>query len=475
MVLKLRSLPVSGLSFLGLSAFAIALSGEAAGQSLQDALTLAYQNNPQLLAQRAALRATDEAVPQALSGWRPRVILSGTYGTQSDERSTLSTTTGARSTVPVDLEPRSASMQLSQPIFTGFQTVNGTASAEAQVQAGRARLDSTEQQVLLQTVTAYLDVFRDQNLFDLSANNEQVLRRQLEATNDRFRVGEVTKTDVAQSESRLARAIAARITANGNLISSRASYKRVVGEAAGRLEAPPPIIAVPSGEEQAQRFAVDNSPDLRLAVYTREQAKYDAKVAFGALLPTVSVDVTHSYATETNIVGTRIETTSVIGRLSIPLYQSGSEYSLVRQRRQTESQRVIEIDDARRVLHQSVTRAWESWTTASAEIEARREEARATTVAFEGVSQEAEVGARTVLDVLDAEQEKFTALAAVITAERNQYVAAYTLQQSMGLLTAARIGLPVDLYDPTKHYDNVKFQFVGTGVEKVKQREKDLP
>lgn len=444
--------------------FAMAMSlgaMPAMAQSLSDALVQSYQTNPQLQSQRKALRATDEAVPQALSGWRPTVVLNGTAGERNVESSVPSAVTGRRVRNETDLDPLTGSVTLTQPIFEGLRTVNQTAAAEAQVKAGRARLASVEQTILLQTVTAFMDVVRDQALLELQKNNEQVLKRQLEATQDRFRVGEVTRTDVAQAESRVARAIADRISATGNLVSTRANYQRVVGELPGTL-ASPDLPKLPPTEEEAVHVALEGNPDIRVAEFTAESAEYDIKTAFATLLPTVSFQVQHAYSEESATVGSRSTSTEVLGRVSVPLYQSGSEYSQVRQRKEVASQRRIDIEDSKRQVRQATIRAYEALTTATAALEAQREQVRAAEIAFEGARQEAEVGARTVLDVLDTEQELLNAQVRVVQFERDRVVAAYTLLQAMGTLTAEALALPVDIYDPTKHYNNVRWQFIGT-------------
>lgn len=450
---RARSLSRLALAMLACSAIVT----PAGAQSLQDALTQTYLNNPTLQAQRAALRATNENVAQALSGWRPTVTVNGSIGQEFSDRQTPQTRIDDQTS-----QPRSLSMTLSQPVFNGFRTVNQTAAAEAQVKAARARVESTEQQVLLQAVTAYMDVVRDQAVLELSQNNEQVLRRQLEATNDRFRVGEVTRTDVAQAEARLAGAVAARIRAAGALISSRANYQRVVGDMPGTLANPPPLPALPRSEDEALAVALGGNPDLMVAQFAEEAARYDVEVAVGTLLPSVSLDAQHARNRDVGTQDSRAETTSIVARVSVPLYQSGAEYSQIRQRKETASQRRIDIEDIRRQVRQVTIRAWEALTTATAAIEARREQARATSIAFEGVSQEAEVGARTVLDVLDAEQERLDAQVRVVESERDRYVAAFSVLQAMGELTATKLALPVPVFDPTEHYNRVRWQHFGT-------------
>lgn len=437
------------------------MSVQVQAQTLADALIEAYQSNPQLLSQRQALRATDEGVSQALSGWRPTISIAATGGPNFQDSRTTNRITGQQSELSDTLISRTASGTLSQPIFEGFRTVKQTAAAEALVKAGRARLESTEQLVLLQAVTAFMDVIRDQATLELQTHNEEVLRRQLEATNDRFRVGEVTRTDVAQAESRVARSVADRISAGGVLISSRAGYQRVIGTAPGTLKVPDTPI-VPNTEAEAIGLALNNNPDIRQAEFAEEAARNDVDVAFATLLPTLSLNVQRSYSEDTTTAGGRILSTAVTGRVSVPLYQSGAEYSQVRQRKEIASQRRIDIDDVKRQVRQAAINSFQTYTTATAALEAQREQVKAAEVAFEGASQEAEVGARTVLDVLDNEQELLNARVRVVQLERDRLVAAHTLLQAIGQLTAPSLGLPTAIYDPAKHYNDVRWQFIGT-------------
>ena len=445
---KKSSLPIGGLVLL-----AAAIGGDASAQTLREALGLSYQTNPQLDAQRAQLRAVDEGVPQAKAGWRPTVTVSAFGGVEDSNRSAPGT--------DQNLIPRSGNLNVTQPIYRGGRTEAQIAAAEALVQAQRARLHSTEQIVLLQAVTSYMDVVRDQSIVELNRNNEQVLRRQLEAANDRFRVGEITKTDVAQAESRLARATSDRVFSEGNLISSRATFARVVGQMPATLDASPAIPQLPTSEDEAMRTADALHPDIQTTIFAEQAARHDIDTAFGALLPTLSLEGNLSKSKEVQTEELEITSTNVLARLTVPLYQAGSEYSLVRQRKETASQRRIEIDDQRRAVRQSVTRSWEGYNTARARIVANEEQARAARIALDGVQQEATVGSRTVLDVLDAEQELLNANVQVVTATRDRGVAAYQLLSSIGQLTAEKLTLPVSVYDPTVHYNKVRNQWIG--------------
>jgi len=446
--MQVRKLALAGVAmvFAGLGAT------EAWAQSLKEAMAQAYLTNPTLGAQRAALRAVDEGVPQAKAGWRPTVSGALSGGIAESNRSIG---------VNQDLNPRSASLTVSQPLFRGFRTEAEVASVEAQVRAQRARLISNEQTILLQAVTAYLDVLRDQALVELNRNNEQVLRRQLQAANDRFRVGEITRTDVAQAESRLAGSTSDRVQAEGNLISSRATFARVVGQMPATLETAPPLPPLPKSEDEASSIAAGGHPDIITAQSIEEASRYDIEVAWGALLPTVTLDASIARSIETTTENLRVTDKSLLARVSIPLYQAGAEHSRVRQRKETSSQRRVEVEDARRAIQQQVTRSWEAYNTARARIVSRQEQGRAARIALDGVQQEALVGSRTTLDVLDAEQELLNANVQLVSAQRDERVAAFTLVAATGQLTAEQMALGVELYDPSVHYNKVRDQWIG--------------
>lgn len=430
--------------------------GPGRAETLFDALALAYSNNPGLRAQRAALRAVDEGVPQALSGWRPTVGIDGEGGIRR---------TDGFFSEPDTIVPRSGSLTVAQPLYRGGRTVRGTSQAENEVGAGRQQLLATEQEVLLAGVIAYMDVLRDQAVVELTRNNERVLQRQLEATQDRFEVGELTRTDIAQSEARVSRATSERIQAEGGLIASRATYRRVMGAAPTDLEPAPPLGGLPATEDEAAAIANGENPDLLAAKFLQEAAADAVFVAAGALLPSLTFNGELSRQEEGFSRGSRTDSAGFSVQLSLPLYQSGSVYSQVRQAREIHSQRRLEVNEVGRAVAELVTRAWERLQTARARIRSDQELVRATQVALDGVREEAAVGARTVLDVLDAEQELLDAQVSLVRTERDEYVAAFQLRQAVGRLTAARIGLGVDLYDPVRHYDAVRNKWIGFGNE----------
>jgi TolC family type I secretion outer membrane protein len=291
---------------------------------------------------------------------------------------------------------------------------------------------------------------------DLNRNNIQVLQRQFEATQDRFEVGEITRTDVAQAEARLSRSVSDRVQSEGNLISSRAAYARLVGSMPGTLEPAPRLRDLPKSESNAIDIAMDNNPLLAAARSDEEASRHAIDVSRGRLLPTVYLNGDISHREEISVSVDEANEYGFAARVTIPLYQSGSAYSEIRQNREINSQRIVQVEEARREVVEGVTQAWESLNTARAEIQSRRDQVRAAEIALEGVRQESIVGARTTLDVLDAEQELLDARVALVVAERDEFVASFELAAAIGGLTAANLELPVELYDVEAHYREVR-------------------
>lgn len=448
-VRRRRGLGVS-LAVLAIGAMApLSLQAE----SLRDALIAAYLNNPTLLAQRSNLRVTDEGIPQALAGFRPTITAEGTAAR---------TTNNTSVTRELDLDPRTATLRLTQPLYRGGRTVAAVRQAENLVLATRADLRATEQSVILLCVTAYMNVMRERAVVQLNESNEKVLARQLQATRDRFEVGEVTRTDVAQSEARLARAKSDRIQAEGDLTASMANYRRAIGIDPGTLEPAPPVTDVPESLDTAIVTAVLESPTLKSAEYVEAASRDGIDLAKGALLPTLSLSGDLSYSEETTTRNLTSESKSVTARLTVPLFQAGTEHSVVRQSREINTRRRIQVEEARRLVMEAVITAWQRLTTAAARIEATTEQVRAADLALNGVRQEAEVGARTTLDILDAEQEFLNAQVALVRAQRDRYVGAYELKAAVGRLTLNTIGLGnVEPYDEGAHYRRVRDQWFG--------------
>ena len=443
----------------GLALTATLTAPAAFAESLVEALASAYQNNPTLLAERASLRATDEGVASALSGWRPTVQIDGDAGFSESE--TTSVTSGFTTTTKDSRQPRSFSFTITEPLYRGGRTEAETLSAENLVDAGRAGLAVTEQRVLLDAVTAYMDVLRNKTVVQLNRNNERVVERQLQAARDRFEVGEVTRTDVAQAEARAAQAKADRIGAEGNLISSRATYRQFIGDLPGKLEWPARIGGVPANERDALQAASTANPTIVSANFAELSARDDIDVAISDLLPQVSLRGAYDRSFDVSAFTEELDSLSLSAVVTVPLYQSGAVHSAVRRSKQIASQRRLEYEEARRAVFEEVTRAWESLITAQAQISAFQAQVRAAELALEGVEQETIVGLRTTLDVLDAEQEVFAAGVNLVSAERDAVVSSYWVKATIGELTAVALELPVERYDADAHYRSVRDKWFG--------------
>lgn len=455
MALLRRVLRRSGAALLTIIAINAAMLGAAQATTLYEALAAAYSSNPTLDAARAQLRATDEGVPQVLSEWRPSVVGTAQGGHEWDN---------ARKPLALEQQtnPRSFGVTVTQPIFDGFHTVAGTSQAENLVEAGRAQLTSTEQQVLLAAVTAYMNVVRDTALLDFNRNNEKVLQAQLESTQARFEVGELTKTDVAQAQSRLEGAVAARIQAEGNLTTSRAIYRQVIGDDPGDVKMPENMLQLPSSRDEAAALA-QGAPDVRTAQFQERAAKDNIDVQFSDLLPSVSLEGSYQRQQDLGTRDSEEDVGSVIGQVTIPLYQAGAPDSRVRQSKQQYMQAKRNTDQSLRAAEREAVNAWTDLQTAIAQTRSFEEQVKATEIALEGVRQEQEVGARTILDVLDAQQEVLNAQVSLVSSQTDHVVAQFRLLASGGGLTAQNLGLNVEYYDPKQHYNAVRNKFIGTG------------
>jgi outer membrane protein len=431
-------------------------------QTLTDALAEAYNTNPQLLAQRALLRATDEQVPQALANWRPTVNFTGQagYATTSEQTAQVA---GLTDRIHRETRPNSLSLTATQPVYSGGRTVAQTSQAINTVEAARAQTLATETTVFQAVVQAYLDVVRDQALVEVNRNNVAVLRKQLEATQDRFRVGEVTRTDVAQAESSLAQAVGQLVTAQGNLEISRAEYVRAVGHPPGTLMLPRDRPALPATQEEAVSLAGNNNFNVVSATFTELAARDNIDVVRGQLLPQISVVGTLSRLRDQsfNFKGDLTNSAQITAQLTMPLYEGGAIYSQTRQAEQTVGQRRSQVDDARRAAVQTATQNWSTLQAARASISSFASAVRAAQIALEGTQQEALVGTRTVLDVLIQNQQLLTTQSQLITAEHDAALAEFNVTAATGRLIAADLKLPVKLYDMGHHYKQVKDKWIG--------------
>jgi outer membrane protein len=442
----------AGLAIIGLlmSAF------PATSQTLNQALATAYMNNPGLLAARSNLRSKDEAVPQALANWRPNVSM-----TADIARSQTHLNTRKDNNRDNIQSPRNMSLDVTQSLFRGFRTSAGVTKAELSVNSTRATLIGTEQDLLLNVVTVFMSVVQDQAKLNLKNSNELVLKRQLEATQDRFRVGEITRTDVSQAEARVAGAAADRIQFEGNLNNSRANYLKVIGEKPGKLAAPSALSIALTSLEDATKAAIADHPDIISQRYLEQSARINIKSVRGELLPTVNLAGKLSRAWEASGHDDQKTTGQLKLSLSIPLYQKGSVYSRLRAAKQDARQSLEKLEETRRSVSQAAAKAWVSLETAEARIKSYSAQIEAAKIALEGVQREAAVGSRTVLDVLDAEQELLDAKISLVGANRDKVVASFQLKEAIGQLTAKNLELPVESYLPTKHYKEISSKWLG--------------
>jgi outer membrane protein len=461
---RFGSVWLGGVAIIAFAGAAAVLS-PACADTLEAALIQAYQNNPTLNSQRAAVRATDEFVPQALAGYRPRITASASAGELYQETSTKVTTPGA-ATPSLNLNgtvaPIAYGITTTQTLFNGFQTGNRTRQAESQVFAAREMLRTTEQTVLLNAATAYMNLLRDTAIFDLQRRNVEVLQEQLRQTRDRFNVGEVTRTDVAQSESRLAAGRSAVLTAEANYKTSVAAYRQVIGKDPQRLSAATPVDRF-SPRSQVEAVGAGNAqhPNVVMAQYNVDGALLQVKVAEGALYPNLSLQGSVQKTLNSSLTGTQAFNASILGVLTVPIYQGGSEYSAIRQAKETLGQRRIDLDTARDQVRQTVVQSWGQLDAAKANIEATQAQVQAAEIALNGVREEARVGQRTTLDVLNAQQELVNARVALVGAQRDRVVASYTLLAAVGRLSPGTLRLSVPVYDAQVHYHQVRDAWVG--------------
>lgn len=452
----------------------VAFAAPVQAETIKEAMISAYNHNPTLEAERARLRAIDEEVARAKAGRRPDISATGDLGVRNQQADPAQ---GATESSRLDGThyPRGYAFTLTQPLFRGLRTRNAIREAEASVSAGRESLRSVEQQVLLDAVTAYMDVVRDQAIVRLQENNVKVLTEQLTATRDRFEVGEVTRTDVSQAEARRAGAISDLNAAQADLQSSRAVYERVIGHPPSDLESPPPMESrLPSTLQAALNIGDSENPQILEALFLEEASRYAIKQIIGETRPEVSLEAQFEERFDPSLTLDGQEETTVIGRLTVPLYSGGEPSARIRQARQTRSQRRRELDSARNNVRSDVVAAWSRLEAARAQIDSDESQVQANRVALEGVREEEQVGQRTVLDVLDAEQELLNSQVALVSTRRDMVVASFSLYSAIGRLDAANLELPVDYYDPGEHYERVRSKWFGFG-RRIEEERADPP
>ncbi len=434
------------------SAFVLAGASGVSAETLESALARAYGNNPTLNAQRASVRATDENVARAKSGYRPTVNASADVG----RTFTDVTRPGGQGGIN-RLTPRGVGVEVEQSIFNGFRTENSVRQAESSVFGARENLSNNEQNILSDAATAYMDVLRDTAILDLRRNNVEVIDEQLRQTRDRFNVGEVTRTDVAQAESRLALARSQASAAESQLRASIATYRQVVGVEPRQLAPGRPLDKLlPRNVDAALRVALNEHPAIKAAQHGVDVAELQVRIEQGALAPQVGVRGAVAQRYDNQVEGDRALSASVVAQLTVPIYDGGQAYASTRQAKETAGQRRLEADSIRDQVRAFVITSWGQLEAARAQIIASQAQVDAAETALNGVREEARVGQRTTLDVLNAQQELLEARVNLITAQRDRVVASYLVAQSMGRLNSRALGLSVNHYSPKIHFDQVK-------------------
>jgi outer membrane protein len=436
-------------------------------ETLQEALVDAYLINPVLNAERARVRAIDEQVALAKSGLRPFISGSADWN-YVHQNSSRSGSAGAIDlgagglTTDGTTHPHGYSVQLSQPLFEGFQNLNAIRQAKSTVQAAREALRSVEQTVLLDAVSAYVNVVRDAAVVRLRENDVEVLTEQLKATRDRFNVGEVTRTDVAQAEARRSEALATLAGAQANLKTSRAAYEQIIGHPPGNLVTPPSVRhLLPATINEAMTLGDGENPIILAAVYDEESSLYAVQQIMGELLPNAALEAQYQKRFDQSSTLEEIETTTVTARVNVPFYQGGGVSARVRQAKETNNQLKKAVEDARLRVHADVIANWGILQSSGPAIESAEAAVEANKIALTGVREEEKVGQRTTLDVLDAQRELLNSQIGLVSALRDRVVAEYSLYSAIGRMDAQTLGLPVPYYDPIEHYDIVKNKWLG--------------
>lgn len=430
------------------------------GFTLAKALEYTYLNNPEIKARRSAFRAVQEELPQAQAGWKPIAAAEAGVTRTDVEGSSF----GGDGTV----NTKDMGVSVNQPLYRGGRTVAQTGAAKYTIEAQQAMLSAAEQQVLLRAVTAYMDILRDEAVLTLTENNYNLLMKQMKATQDRFEYGEVTRTDVSQSEARLAEAESDIIGARGALKSSKAAFLEIIGQEPTGLVKPTMNLTAPNSLEEAQAMGEGASPYIVAAVNTHKASEKDVDNVFGELLPDIGLFGSWDKAYDPSPGLTDEQTTSAIGIAArIPLYEAGATRSRIRQAKNVTNQRFMEISQTRRDVQQYVTENWERLQTTRSQIISRRAQVEAAIVAEEGVRREADLGARTIIDTLDAFQELLDAQVALAITERDEVVAQFSLLESMGMLTPQTLGFGDKAVTHDENLKSIQRKIFDTDVDRV--------
>jgi outer membrane protein len=450
--------------------------------SLEEALIASYEHNPRLKSERAKLHAADESLSQANANWRPKLRIEGEGGLQSQQQkfpfgSPLPNFQGASFaggsikngiyTMNQNLASRTGKLVAEQPIYRGGRIIAQKNAAFHGILAQRNRLLSVEQDVFLDVILAHLNVVRDQSILNLQQKTENVLARHLEATKARLDVGEVTKTDLAQAEFRLAGAKADRIKAESDLKNAQSNYEKIVGFPPLHLHFPTRRPDLPEKLDQCIEIAEIENPLILASREDETVSRHDVRQVKGELLPNISLRGELLQGNDLYQRHTRNRNAGIFATISIPLYSSGSVEARIRQARHTQNQKGHDIEKIRRDIREKTEQSWDQWVAAKAQIVARKQEVVASGIALEGVINEQKAGSRTLLEVLDAEKEALKAKVNLVQATRDELAAAFSLLPSMGRLTVKALGLQIPEFNTNDHLEKVRSQWFGWGDKRI--------
>lgn len=442
------------LAAVGLVA-GLTLLSPASATTLNEALGRAYETNPVLNAERARLRAVNESVTQAKAGYRPNVSAGADIG-QTWTNTPLSNTTN---------NPRGYSVSVQQPLFRGFRTQNAVSGAEASVLSARQALADVEQNVLLDAVTAYMDVLNTRAIVALRERDVAALEEQLGGSRARFEVGELTRTDVAQAQARVSLSISQLTAARANQFAAEARYVQIIGREPHGLQRPMSVRGLlPPSLDAARQMALVNHPAILASEFAVAAADYQVKVIQGELLPSASVEASYGQRWGTGGQSGRTENMSITGRINVPIYEGGVAHSRTRQAKEELARSTLQTDIARRQVEATLVSAWQFLAATRQQIEANQSSLQAAQLALDGIREEFRVGQRSTIDVLDAQRDVLTAQVNLVQAQRDEVVAAFTLLAATGQMQIDSLRLPAQRYDAEVHYQQVKDRWFGVDV-----------
>ena len=456
---------MGGAKVLTGTAAAVVLLGQLAvlpvrADTMEGALLRAYRNNPQLNAQRASVRVIDENVPQALAGYRPKVA--GVFAAGVGYTDQLADGSVGKKIEQGDQTPHSATLTVTQTVYNGNQTANKTRAAESQVFGAREGLRLMEQSVLLAAATIYMDYLRDAAILEVQKSNTHVLELTLKQTRDRYSAGLVTPTDVAQYEAQLAAAQSQELAAVSTLTTTRANFRRIVGIEPANLQPASPVDRyLPPTVGGAIELALRQNPNVTAAMYGVDVSFLTVKINEGALYPSVSLQASVSKVWDPNITTINQFTAAANAQLNVPIYQGGAEYSLIRQSKESLQQQRLTLEQVRDQARADLVTAWGQLLAGKAQVIAAQSQVEASELAYLGTSKEAQVGQRTVIDILNAQQTLVNARVALVTAQHDRVVASYAVLSAIGRLSPQVLHLSTQTYDPSVHYQQVRDNWIG--------------